>query len=157
LAVEYLFTPLGIEDIYWEADTEGHSFGGNGLFIRPRDLAKIGQMVFQRGIWNGRQIVSEEWLVQATSSQVQPPEDDHDFINRGYGFYWWLYYEWDAVGTSGHGRNDLIVFPKEDMVIVHTGTPGADVGSEAFITMDRLRRIINEILKSIADTTGSDL
>jgi len=51
---EYVFTPLGITDLYWEKTREGYTHGPTSLHLRPRDMARIGQLVLQRGAWEGR-------------------------------------------------------------------------------------------------------
>jgi CubicO group peptidase (beta-lactamase class C family) len=64
-----LFEPLGIADWYWEPNADGTSLGGVGLFLKPRDLARIAQLVLQRGWWNGRPVASEAWLALSTSAR----------------------------------------------------------------------------------------
>jgi CubicO group peptidase (beta-lactamase class C family) len=65
------------------------------LWMRPRDMAKIGQLVLDRGRWNGGQVVSETWINAATASQIKT-------IYRGlhYGFQFWL----GASFVSGNRR-----------------------------------------------------
>lgn len=84
---ERLFSPLGIRDIYWEKSPEGIEKGGWGLFIRPEDIAKIGQLVLQRGIWNGKRIVSEEWIDEATQAHAEPPKT---YGAYNYGYQIWV-------------------------------------------------------------------
>ena len=63
-----LFNPLGIENPTWETDPRDVNLGGTGLHIKTEDIARFGQMVLQRGMWNGRRILAEEWIAEATQS-----------------------------------------------------------------------------------------
>src|SRR5882724_9810776 len=65
-----LFAPLGIENPDWDSSPEGNSLGGYGLKLCTEDIAKFGQLYLQKGKWNGRQLISEKWIEEATSKQV---------------------------------------------------------------------------------------
>ncbi|MBL0728852.1 serine hydrolase [Piscinibacter sp. HJYY11] len=85
-AQQHLFTPLAIERTEWEADFEGHSLGFRGLRLRTRDMAKLGQLMLQRGAWHGRPLVPDAYLAAATEPRGRggPP------LNLPYGYLWWL-------------------------------------------------------------------
>ena len=61
-AEEYLFDRLGIYDYQWETASDGLAFGAFGLWLKPRDMAKIGKLIVENGSWNGEQIVSLVWI-----------------------------------------------------------------------------------------------
>jgi CubicO group peptidase (beta-lactamase class C family) len=89
---------------------------GGGLWISSRDHARFGQLILRRGNWNGKQLVSEAWLREATKQQG---------VSRGYGYLWWLNTEgrWpDAPRSSfsaqGAGSNTLWIDPEHDLVVV---------------------------------------
>jgi len=119
-ANEHLFRPLGFEQQYWKrtplglADTEG------GLYLRPEDLAKIGRLYMQNGVWNGQRIVSSEWVKQS----IAPSTDARGGMK--YGFEWWLVphgpaperLAWAALGFGGQR---LLVVPEDDLMVVLTG------------------------------------
>jgi CubicO group peptidase (beta-lactamase class C family) len=113
-AVEHLFAPLGIGDFEWETDPAGFYRGSAGLTVRPRDLARIGQLYLQRGEWQGRQIVSPTWIEQATKAQVAL----HD--GYGYGRLWWVGNREPAPFFSGvgYGGQLLLVAPALKLVVV---------------------------------------
>ena len=67
----------------WPADPQGTSTGWFGLRLRPEDLLKIGQLFLDHGRWEGQQIVSEEWVEEATSQQIEVDS------SVGYGYQWW--------------------------------------------------------------------
>ena len=71
-AKEALFEPLGIKDEIWDRFRNGDTGTSGGLRLRPRDLAKLGQLVLNGGVWHGRQIVSADWIKQMTAP-AKPP------------------------------------------------------------------------------------
>ena len=73
-ARDQLFQPLGIVDVEWVSGTNGEPAAASGLRLRPRDLAKIGQLVPNQGSWEGRQIVPWSWLEASFENRV-PAED----------------------------------------------------------------------------------
>lgn len=83
---ERLYEPLGIGSYFWETCPQGTEKGGWGLYIRPEDFAKIGQLVLQNGIWQGRRLISEEYLRRATEAHAKAPEEYGDF---DYGYQIW--------------------------------------------------------------------
>jgi CubicO group peptidase (beta-lactamase class C family) len=119
LARERLFEPLGIRDFYWEANADGITLGAHALWLGARDMARIGQMVLNGGTWNGRRIVSAEWIARSTSTRV------NQGVGAGprYGFYWWVIPEANAFVASGHGGQYILVLPRERTVAVVTALP----------------------------------
>lgn len=120
-AAKRLFAPLGIERWFWKrtpggvADTEG------GLYLRPRDLAKIAQLYLSEGDWKGTRVVSREWVKASTTPAL--PADEKTPL---YGYKWWLApYGPDtarlAWAGSGFGGQRPIVVPEHDLVVVATG------------------------------------
>lgn len=96
---EKLFTPLGIKDFYWKESAEGVSMGGWGLFISTEDLAKMGLFFLNKGTWEGKQLLSESWIKEASSAQIMPPLPEvipgrpsrpieEDWV-AGYGYQMW--------------------------------------------------------------------
>jgi len=114
-ADQHLFGPLGIRDHHWEKHADGLSFGAYGLWLRPRDMARIGQMVLQGGEWEDRQIVPSSWLEESTRV----------YANGNYGYYWWVLAEGEVYYASGDGGQKIFVDEREDLVIVLTGDPGS--------------------------------
>ena len=114
-----LFTPLGIEGATWEESPEGMSVGGFGLSVRTGDIASFGQMLLQRGTWEGRQIVPAAWVEEATSRQVangSHPDSDWD---QGYGYQFWRCRHGAFRGDGAFGQY-CIVLPEEDAVVAIT-------------------------------------
>jgi CubicO group peptidase (beta-lactamase class C family) len=115
---KYLFTPLGIQ-YFWKrtplgvVDTEG------GLFLSGTGLAKIGYLYLRDGVWDGKQIVSKDWVKQSLTPFIDAEE------GFKYGFKWWLLPRTDREGyvwmARGFGGQRLMVFPEEDLIAVFTG------------------------------------
>jgi Beta-lactamase len=115
----YLFAPLGIRH-EWKrtylgvVDTEG------GLYLTGSDLAKIGYLYMNDGMWDGQRIVSNEWVKESLTPYFQTDEPPFK-----YGFKWWLYPVADSVEyvwiARGFGGNNLQVFSKEGLIVTFTG------------------------------------
>jgi CubicO group peptidase (beta-lactamase class C family) len=114
-ATKYLFNPLQIENTKWLANYKGMNHGWGDLFLHPADMAKIGQMVLQKGTWQGNQIVSELWIKKSLQTLSELPDD------KGYGYGWWTN---DRVGyyeAAGRGRQTISVIPSKNMVVTMLG------------------------------------
>lgn len=114
-ADEKLFKPLGIDAFYWVRGRDGEYVAASGLRLRPRDLAKIGQLVLDEGRWEGKQIVPADWLAQ--SFQIRASVDE-----LNYGYHWWLGPQtaegvrW--VAGFGNGGQRLYIVPTLDLLVV---------------------------------------
>ncbi|MFH1196477.1 MAG: serine hydrolase [bacterium] len=115
-ANEYLFKPLGITEWKWESANDGISFGGSNMYLKPRDMAKFGQMLLQNGIWNGKQIVNSSWVAEVTKAHYVEPY-------WAYGYYFWVMRELKAYDAAGHGGQEIIVVPYKNLVVVVTAWP----------------------------------
>lgn len=111
-AVEHLFSPLGITDVFWPSDREGVTRGGFDLYIRPRDAAKFGYLFLNNGTWNGTQIISHDW-VNASSSTFTSLETD-----QGYGYQWWTNPALDYYYAAGLYGQYIYVLPEHDLLVV---------------------------------------
>ena len=74
-ALEYakakLFGPLGISDVFWAHDPQGISNGGWGLYLQPRDMAKIGYLYLHNGAWEGKQLLPPDWINKVSHATVE--------------------------------------------------------------------------------------
>ena len=122
-----LFGPLGIEGEDWEVSPQGINTGGWGLRLRTEDIAKFGQLYLQKGMWNGKRLVSEAWIADATRAEVQSKGGKGDAsVNdwiQGYGYQFWRCRN-DAYRGDGAFGQYCIVLPKEDAVIAITSETG---------------------------------
>jgi CubicO group peptidase (beta-lactamase class C family) len=114
-----LFEPLGIENPIWGIDPGGINFGGFGLSVRTEDIARFGQLYLQKGMWNGRRILPEGWVEQATAKQTSNgsiPESDWD---QGYSFQFWRCRHNAYRGDGAFGQY-CIVMPEQNAVLAIT-------------------------------------
>jgi CubicO group peptidase (beta-lactamase class C family) len=136
-ARSHLFGPLGIRNYFWKrtplgvVDTEG------GLYLRTADLAKIGQLYLNDGRWNGQPLMTSDWVKESLIPRIDAGEGFQ------YGYQWWLlpYGEpkrlaWVARGMGGQR---LIIFPKEQLIVVSTAW---HILKEASIEFDVIRRLL---------------
>ncbi|CAN5365242.1 hypothetical protein BH10PSE18_BH10PSE18_38940 [soil metagenome] len=118
-AQKRLFGPLGIQDVRWAKDPQGIEIGGWGLYLHPRDMAKIGYLYLRKGQWDGRELLPAAWVDQVFQASV-----DMGF-GRAPGFRyangWWTIPEKHAYMTVGFNRQLIIVLPDVDIVAVVTG------------------------------------
>src|SRR5262245_57367328 len=122
-----LFEPLGIENPEWPSSPEGNSLGGYGLKLCAEDIAKFGQLYLQKGKWNGKQLVPENWVQQATSKQVPNDQEGHSTIGidwvQGYCFQFWRCTHNAFRGDGANGQL-CVVIPEKDAVIAITADTG---------------------------------
>jgi len=119
-ANENVFQKLGISNWQWESAKDGTTFGAFSLFVTPRDLGKIGQLLVQNGTWKNEQIIDSTYLQNAVSKQVY-----NDLNNKPYGYYFWIYPQWNAYAALGHGGQFMFVAPDKNLVVVYTAWPYA--------------------------------
>lgn len=120
-AKRHLFGPLGIRDVKWSpARPKGVVDTGGHLYMRPRDMAKLGLLVLQKGRWKGRPVVSEGWIRKMLTPR---------WSRVGYGYLWWRKVAANRETktrivmhhTSGNGGQYIFVMPALKMVAVFTG------------------------------------
>lgn len=122
-AKEFLFAPLGITDAAWITLNKGFIYASGDAELRPRDMAKIGMLVLNRGMWNGQRVISREWLDQSMHGYARADPATE------YGFFWWLPTlpgpATESLGpvymANGWGDQYIIIAPKRALVVVVTG------------------------------------
>jgi CubicO group peptidase (beta-lactamase class C family) len=117
-AQRHLFEPLGISNVYWETDRSGIPNGGWGLNLTPRDMAKLGYLYLNDGVWDDQQIVPAAWVRRSVEGHIT--FDD----GWGYGYQWWIYPSFGAYAAIGLGAQLIFVMPDWEMVVVFTATLG---------------------------------
>ena len=145
---ERVFRPLGCGRMTWDISPEGFSTGGDGLSCTLEDMLKFGVLYLHDGVWEGRRLLPEGWVAQATHNHVRDirmaPLDGRRFLARDavpesalqkrddYGFQWWM------TPHGGYRANGLFgqyltVLPAQDAVIaINAAVPYGETGlSEA--------------------------
>ncbi|MDX1385300.1 MAG: serine hydrolase, partial [Thermoanaerobaculia bacterium] len=118
-----LLGPLGIDSYRWALDPTGSIYLGGGMYLRPRDMLKLGQLVLAGGRWDGRRLLSESWIRAATAS-YGPLTNVRD--RNEYGYLWWHhdYRVGDrsihAIEARGNGGQYVFVVPELELVAAIT-------------------------------------
>lgn len=100
-----LFAPLGIEPVYWEKCLHhGTDMGGWGLWLTTRDLSKAGQLWLDFGRWEGRQLIPEDYMREATSWQIQNGPSGWTDWCQGYGYQFWQCQQRCVRGDGAYGQ-----------------------------------------------------
>ena len=146
-AREALFDPMGITEFEWTR-VRGDSDAGGGLRLRPRDMAKIGQMVLAGGRWNDRQIVSKAWVDASMTPRLEATGPYF------YGYLWWLgrslvnerEVHWAAA--LGRGGQSIRIVPALDLVVVATAGYYQDYSAQAFQLQSGIFRDVLRVTSS---------
>ena len=117
-ADDFLFKPLGITDWNWEMSKDGITFGAFSLFLKPRDVAKFGQLLLQNGKWENKQIVDSSWIAEATKPLVTMNSP-----GASYGYYFWIFPAYGGYAAVGHGGQFIFVVPSKKLVVIYTAWP----------------------------------
>jgi CubicO group peptidase (beta-lactamase class C family) len=124
-AATWLFNPLGIQDVNWRRQKDGTATGGGGMRLRPRDMAKFGNLFVDGGRWKGVPVIPESWI-EPSLRQVTTLNGTGD--KYGYGFNWWKgsFQVKGATEVStfawGNGGNFIFLFPLHQLVVVITAS-----------------------------------
>lgn len=124
--LQYLYSellkPAGIKSIIWTKDQNGIYFGGAGMFLAPRDMARFGYLYLNGGRLEGKQIIPEEWINQSVINHRQYTEEWNEMKEVGYGYLWWTgkLKGYPVYFASGFGGQWILVIPDLDMIIVST-------------------------------------
>lgn len=113
-----LFQPLGISDVRWGKDPQGIETGGFGLYLQPRDMAKIGYLYLRKGQWDGRQLLPAAWVDQVFKASVDMGFGATPAYRYANG--WWTIPDKRAYMAVGFNRQLIIVLPELDVVAVTT-------------------------------------
>lgn len=116
-ARQNVFEPLGIHDALWLSDPQGYTRGWSDLYLHPRDAAKLGYLWLNNGMWDGKQIVSRQWVKDAVQGRMKTETGDE------YGYGWWVM-TGDGTGqyaALGRGGQRILVIPALNAIIVATG------------------------------------
>ena len=108
--------PMKINAYAWPLDPAGHPYGGGGMQLLPRDFMKLGQLMLNGGTWQGRRILSRDFVARASSPL-------YHLRNITYGYLWWsIEYQYKdrtvhAFFAGGNGGQGVMVIPELDLVL----------------------------------------
>jgi CubicO group peptidase (beta-lactamase class C family) len=130
-----LYEPLGITGATWTENSEGVNIGASNLRIRTEDIGKLGQLYLQKGIWNNRQLLSQEWVAQATVKHIGSGKPDNSW-GYGYGYQFWMNPPGGFRADGAYGQYSM-VFPDKDTVVAIT-SESADKAATMATVWDHL-------------------
>ena len=149
-----LFEPLHIDKPKWEESPQGINTGGWGLYLKTEDLAKMGQLLLQKGQWNGQQIIPEEWVSEMSKKQVESinpgtrleqaaergmTKETSDWM-QGYGYQMWRCRPGCFRADGARGQY-IIVVPDKNAVIAITSDV-QDLQGELNLVWDNILPIL---------------
>jgi CubicO group peptidase (beta-lactamase class C family) len=121
-ADKFLFEPMGIQDFKWGFSPKGRAWLAGNAKMKPRDMARFGYMVLNKGRWKKTQIVSEKWITESTSEYARAHGGAY-----GYGYLWWRGKTIvnnriiKTIAALGNGGQQIHIFPELDLIAVFTG------------------------------------
>ena len=127
-----LFGPMGIRDFHWETCPLGIEKGGWGLYLKQEDMAKLGLLVLQRGKWDGRALVPEDYIREMSRRQSEPPAEMSDY---GYGWQCWLWARPGSILFNGLFGQNILVIPDLDMVIASNAGGDRMFGKSGYLSL----------------------
>lgn len=141
-AKEVLFSRLGIKNYDWVNYRDGVTFGGFGINITPREMAKIAQCVLNEGELNGVRVVSPEWISEITNVTEQ-----NGFEGKQFGYQWWIDSSRGINFMWGHGGQFFFIHPGKQLIVAMTAEPNTQGGfqlsiDKAFNIFDRIEQAV---------------
>jgi CubicO group peptidase (beta-lactamase class C family) len=136
-----LYQPLNITNTTWGENFEGINMGASHLRMPTEDIAKFGQLYLQNGMWNGKQIISKEWVREASSKQISNGNNDSSW-GYGYGYQFWLNPPGGFRADGAFGQFSM-VFPQLDAVVAIT--------SESISTKDTMQIVWDVLLPEMKE------
>ena len=140
-ACENLFYPLGITDVSWKRCADGTCIGGAGLSVSSDDIIKLGRMYKDGGLYQGKRILSEKWIQEASSYVSDNSTNGTPDWCSGYGYQLWRNSREGYRGDGAYGQL-CVILPERDMVVAVQGF-GGDMQRE----MDHLFAFLDDIDK----------
>ncbi|WP_029272902.1 serine hydrolase [Flavobacterium sp. KJJ] len=147
-AKKYLFEPLGISSYRWTVDPSGNAMTAGSFYIRPFDMLKIGELVNNKGVYNGKQIISKKWIEQSTVCDIAIPDFSYMKSSKSkigipqpayYGYYWYREtiktrdLEENVLFASGNGGQYIFIIENLNLTVVFTqGNYGSFKAKQAF-------------------------
>lgn len=120
-AQEVLFAPIGITRLSWLNYKDGITMGGYGIKTTPRELGKIGELMLNDGMWNGKQIVSSTWIDEMTTAKIPPSEMGGYGSGIAFGYQWWKDEQRNLNIMWGYGGQLVFINKDKNLIVVITG------------------------------------
>ena len=136
-----LYNPLNIINATWGANWEGINMGASHLRMPTEDIAKFGQLYLQNGVWDGNQVISSDWVAQASAKHIDNGKNDSSW-GYGYGYQFWLNPPGGYRADGAFGQYSMIL-PKQDAVVAIT--------SESISTKDTMQIVWDVLIPEMKE------
>lgn len=118
-----IFEPLGIAEPRWDSDPKGITFGLSGLYITARELSKFGQLLLNKGEWNGKQLIPSDYIERATKPQIDTSKFNKFFATadhkQGYGYQIWINTYPNSYRMDGLFGQYVVMLPDKNAVVTY--------------------------------------
>ncbi len=141
LARQWLGRPLGIEFPGWTKDPQGYYLGGNEMSLSPEALADLGEVFRLGGRWNGRSVISQDWIEAAWTPSTRSPWSGHDY---GYGWFLTRLQGEQVAYARGYGGQLVYVMPSKALTVVITSDINTPARSGGYI--DELHELFANVI-----------
>lgn len=146
LARDRLGTPLGVRIPPWTRDPQGRYMGGNNMALSPTSLFRFGEMWRAGGVWDGRRVLSRQWIGASWTPRTRSP-----YSGDAYGYGWFLTRLGDhpAAYARGYGGQMLWVVPSLELTVAITSDPTRPARSHGYVA--ELRALLEETVVPAAE------
>ncbi|MDE6835298.1 MAG: beta-lactamase family protein [Ruminococcus sp.] len=120
-----LSEPLGIENIVFQSDPQGRFYGATGMYLAVHELSLLGRLYLQKGIFNNKRILSEKWVNEATTLQIENS-------SSGYGYFFWK--NGNHFSISGKWGQKCLIYPEKNLIITYLGDMPDNAGKLQSVT-----------------------
>ena len=143
---ENIFKPLGITNYQWEECPKGHTKGGWGLYLSTEDMLKLGNLYLNNGKFGDKQIVSSEWISEATTKKIAASSEMGKF---DYGYHIWISEDNSCYLLNGMFGQNVFCFNESKICIATNG------GIDDFFQMNNIYNIVSKHFKSPSATKST--
>ncbi len=155
-SIKNLFEPIGIKNIVWRTDAQGTSYGSIGIEMTIDDLLKIGRLILQKGKWDGKQIITKDWIDNMmTPAHTFSEGKSKVLLDNGYGYLWWLGRINDKTVqyAQGYGGQFLFIVPDDQIIIaVQSEWDSPEISTEHALKLKKI--IVSDLIpKLISNNT----
>jgi CubicO group peptidase (beta-lactamase class C family) len=160
-AQKNLFAPLKIQNFYWQSDGNGVNNGAANLYLRPRDLAKIGLLYMQNGMWQNRRVISSKWVDACLKNPINLDSLQGSYLSSGpemvskpglsVGYTWMtMNFMGETIHYGdGYGGQVLVLIPKYNVIVVMNREENVSLGDNISAFNEFFYQVLPMVMASI--------
>jgi len=134
---EKLLDPIGIKSENWNVTRENSIYGGTSVSMPTEELARLGYLYLNEGIWDGNRIISRRWTNKSVSplAETNPnsPPDSRRYVMPNYGYQWWVYNENEFMAQGGNGQFCFVNKEKNIVVAINSAFMSPQYKEQIFL------------------------